>query len=92
MGNGIELYDRNQNLLANGENRLGRIVDTFQPNLGSGSKSYDIAADQLDFVYLQGDSKVLTVWKDGSTIRWNLTDAYDARGYVGSRLLIVVTY
>lgn len=92
MAYGLEVYDATGKLLTDGTNRLGRIVDQFQPNLGSGSKTYDFPPDELDFLYLQGDEKVLTVWKDGSTIRWALTDAYEARGWTSARQLIVVTY
>lgn len=92
MAYGIEIYDKTGKLIADGTNRLGRIVDSFQPNLGVGSKTYNIPADQLDFVYLQGNQQVLTVWKDGSTIRWNLADSYNAVGYEGPRQLLVVTY
>lgn len=93
MINGIEVLSPSGELLMDATGRYGRIVDVFQPNLGTGFRTYlDIAAESLDFCYFQGDSTVLTVWKDEQTIRWQVDDAYYAGAYSGSRLLVVVSF
>jgi len=93
MSSGIEVYSPTGELYMDGTGRYGRVVDVFQPNLGTGSSTYlNVAEESLDFAYFQGDSQVLTVWKSGQTINWRLDDAYNAAAFSGSRLLVVVAF
>lgn len=90
---GVEFLDPLGTVLMDATGRYGRVVDIFQPNLGTGSKTYsDIDPDGLEFCYFQGDTTVLTVWKEGQTIKWRVDDAYYAGGFSGSRLLVVVSF
>lgn len=93
MPAGIEIFDPSGRLIMEGTGRYGRIVDIFQPSLVGGERAYpEIGAQMLDFAYFQGDYRVLTVWKDGHTIRWRADDNYYAGGFSGSRLLVVVAF
>lgn len=90
---GIEVYSPTGSLYMDGTGRYGRVIEIFQPPLGTGSKTYpDIEEASLDFAYFQGDTQVLTVWKSGQSIHWRLDDAYYAGGFSGSRLLVVVAF
>jgi len=93
VSQGLQVWDADGNMTMDIGGRYGRVLDIFQPNIGSGSRTYsEIPEDSLDFCYFQGDFQVLTVWKSGQTINWKLDNNFYAGGFSGSRLLIVVAY
>lgn len=79
MASGIEIFDPSGNLIMDGSGRYARIVESFNPySIGvPGSRFYpELDPDSIQAVITQGNSRVLTMRKTGSTISWSYSDSY----------------
>lgn len=95
MTAGIEVYSPDGKLRMDGTGRYARIIDMIDISTAgsSGSRSYpDVAGNDLDFIYFQGNNIVMSVWKTGNTIGWSPADNYYFGAFSGAASLIVVAY